>query len=817
VLSSRRRVSRASSALRGRLTLLVLSLVLLGSPWVQQPIWDRYERKFYIEASDSTTLRRLFEAAFVPRWDTSSARYGTTSGLVVNDLAVLFLIAGLAFFLWRMTARGRAGRIRCLVVGLSVPVAANLLWWGLHTTFVSGVPLGPSDEMLDYLLPSGLLFGLVAGALLLVVTTGLPRGGGSAGTSSIGAVTAPLRRWREGGLGMTTAPVHMPVGSAPGDVTRYLCAAAYVDEGFAERVVEDVLADEAGAVAASPDVDLVAVVRHCLTAQELRQRRDLRLTAAFAAVGVFAPLWLLFVTVFLSTTRQAVTRPSLATRGRHQPQGRALVGTAVAAGFAVVLAFVLGFLVSMLPAPGFVSWLLGSYLAGVPAALLSVAAVAYAYATVVRHDLDVDRLLRTTMTREAFARQPRPTVPRRKWMAERLAAIREAQDGNVTVYSGFTPFIGYARSAAQWSLAVPLLPADGPVGGLSRPGGPEAFTVAELVDQVRARLRTTAAAGGTADAADAAVTDAAQAPGPSGSNGTAGTHVPAGTHGPAGSPAPLDSLVIEDRVFASGTGIGEDERFIRTRSLAPAARLSADEVERIMEHPTGTVRHHLAVHVPLWGGDVVPSLFLHFSTTGRTLHLHCSNHVLGPVRAEYHVVDRLRGPLSPSARRGLLLDAVPRTGKAFYAAPFRALRQAYFDERHSRRMVDELRALEQDPVYDFGARVSVRELALSPDYQNYFQVVDAARITALVERHTLAAIREFLEARGYDITDFRAQQQTILNQGLIQQGGTSIIGNQAIGAGASATQNFPQQQSGPSTALGAVGGPGPGAASGSGT
>ncbi|MFF4627534.1 hypothetical protein [Streptomyces griseorubiginosus] len=811
MLSSRRRVSRASSALRGRLTLLILSLVLLGSPWVQQPIWDRYERKFYIEASDSTTLRRLFEAAFVPRWDTSSARYGTTSGLVVNDLAVLFLIAGLAFFLWRMTARGRAGRIRCLVVGLAVPVAANLLWWGLHTTFVSGVPLGPSDEMLDYLLPSGLLFGLVAGALLLVVTTGLPRGGGSAGTSSIGAVTAPLRRWREGGLGMTTAPVHMPVGSAPGDVTRYLCAAAYVDEGFAERVVEDVLADEAGAVAASPDVDLVAVVRHCLTAQELRQRRDLRLTAAFAAVGVFAPLWLLFVTVFLSTTRQAVTRPSLATRGRHQPQGRALVGTAVAAGFAVVLAFVLGFLVSMLPAPGFVSWLLGSYLAGVPAALLSVAAVAYAYATVVRHDLDVDRLLRTTMTREAFARQPRPTVPRRKWMAERLAAIREAQDGNVTVYSGFTPFIGYARSAAQWSLAVPLLPADGPVGGLSRPGGPEAFTVAELVDQVRARLRTTAAAGGTADAADAAVTDAAQAPGPSVSNGTAGTH------GPARSPAPLDSLVIEDRVFASGTGIGEDERFIRTRSLAPAARLSADEVERIMEHPTGTVRHHLAVHVPLWGGDVVPSLFLHFSTTGRTLHLHCSNHVLGPVRAEYHVVDRLRGPLSPSARRGLLLDAVPRTGKAFYAAPFRALRQAYFDERHSRRMVDELRALEQDPVYDFGARVSVRELALSPDYQNYFQVVDAARITALVERHTLAAIREFLEARGYDITDFRAQQQTILNQGLIQQGGTSIIGNQAIGAGASATQNFPQQQSGPSTALGAVGGPGPGAASGSGT
>jgi hypothetical protein len=739
---------------------------------VQGPVRDLYERKFYIEGSESKTLRRLLEAAFVPGWDTSNTQYGTTAGLVVNDLAVLFLLAGLAFFMWRMSVRGKPGVLRCLVVGVFVSVASTLVWWGLHEAFVPEVRLPPTDMMLDYLLPSGLLFGLVAGVLLVLLTGG-PRG--ARVTSSVGAVTAPLRRWREGGLGMTTAPVHMPVGSAPGDVTRYLCAAAYVDESFAERVVEDLLADEAGAVAASPDVDLVAVVRHSLTAQELRHRRDLRLTSAFAVLAVFAPLWLVFVAVFLSASRRAGGRPSRATRGSHQPEGRVLVGTAITAGVTVLVAFAFGVLVSALPAPGFVSWLLGAYLAGVPAVLLSLATVAFAYVTVVRHDLAVDRLLRTTMTREAFARQPRPTVPRRKWMAERLTAIREAQDGNVTVYSGYTPFIGYAKAASQWALAVPLLPAGDPMGGISRPAGPEPFTVTELVDHVRARLRATAALG----TEDGTAADLAQS---------------------------LTSLVVEDRVFASGTSIGDDERFIRTRSLAPAARLSADEVERITERPTGAVRHYLAVHVPLWGGDVVPSVFLHFSTTGRTLHLNSSNHVLGPVRADYHAVDRLRGPLSPAARRGLLLDAVPRTGKAFYAAPFRALRQAYFDERHNRRMADELKALEQDPVYDFGARVSIRELALSANYHNYFQVVDARRITSLVERHTLAAIREFLDTRGYDITDFRAQQQTILNQGLIQQGGTSIIGNQAIGTGATATQNVPAQPGAAATS--AVGGSG---------
>lgn len=754
MLLSRRRASGTPSALRGRLALLTLLVVLAGSPWVQRPLSDYYTEKFYIELSDNKILRWLVEAAFLPSWEVSADRYGGTASLVANDLAVLVLLGALVFLARRMWARGASGPLRCLVAGVLAAALANLAWWGLHEAFADDVPLPPTDILVKELLRGALLFGLAAGTLLALLTVGPPR-------TVKGAVTAPPRRWREGGLAMTTAPVHMPVGSAPGDVTRYLCAAAYVDEGFADRVVEDVLADEAGAVAASPDVDLVTVVRHCLTAREMRHGRDQRLTAAFALVAVFAPLWLLFVSLFLSITRQAGGRPSLATRGRHQPGGRELVGTAVAAGIAVLFAFSFGIALSALPAPAFVSWLLGSYLAGVPAALLSVAAMALAYLTVVRHELAVDRLLRTTMTREAFARQPRPTVPPRKWMAARLTAIREAQDGNVTVYSGYTPFLGYASAASQWSIAVPLLPADDPAGAGARPAGPEPFTVTELVDHVRARLRATAVPD---------VTDAAR-----------------------DGEAALGSLVVADRVFASGTAVGDDERFIKATSLAPVSRLSADQVERIIERPTGAVRHCLAIHVPLWGGDVVPTVFLHFSTEGRTLHLHCSNHVLGPVRAAFHVVDRLDGPLSPEARRGLLLDAVPGTGGAFFAAPFRALRQARFEERHRRRMVDELRALQQDPVYDFGARLSVRELAVSPNYQNYFQVVDAARITALVERHTLAAIRTFLDTRGYDIADFRAQQQTILNQGLIQQGGMSIIGNQAIGTGATANQQVPQQ------------------------
>lgn len=769
VFFSRRSASDSPSFLRGRVALLLLLVVVAGSPWVQRPAWKFYIEKFYVEDVGSETARSLAQAAFVPGWGYSPDEYSRVTFLVIDDVGAVALLAGLFFFASRLLAI-RVGWLRCLAVGVLASELQSLLRLGMLEAFVPDAELAPLGTLLKSLTLSALVFGLAAGVLLALLTVGLPR---SPATRSAGAAKASLRRRKEGGLGMTTPQVRMPLGSAPGDVTRYLCAAAYVDERFADRVVEEVLADEAGAVAPSPDVDLVAVVRHCLTAQDIRHQRDLRLAGAFAVVALLAPLWLVYVLVLLSTTRRAGSQPSLATRGHHQPAGKVLVGIGVTAGMVALFAVYFAFVISTLPVPGFVAWLLGAYLAGVPAVLASIGAVVFAYATVVRHELDTDRLLRTTMTRETFARQPRPSVPRRKWMAERLTAIKEAQAGNVTVYSGYTPFVGFSETSSKWSLAVPLLPADDPVGMAPRRAEPEAFTVAELVDHVRARLRAVAERVGT--------------------DGTA----------EAGEEA-LGSLVIEDRVFASGTTIGDDDRFIKATSMAPAARLSPEEVEQVMLRPTGTVRHYLGAHVPMWGGDVVPSVFLHFSTAGRTLHLHCDNHVLGPVAADYHVVDRLRGPLSPDGRRGLLLTALSRTGGAFVAAPFRALRHARFETRHSRRMIDELKAMEQDPVFDYGARVSIREMALSPNYHNYFQVVDAGRITSLVERHTLAAIREFLDTHGYDTTDFRSQQQTILNQGLIQQGGMSIIGNQAIGAGATATQNIPQQSG--AAALSAAGG-----------
>ncbi|MGJ5894255.1 hypothetical protein ACSCBZ_20165 [Streptomyces niveiscabiei] len=740
----------------GRLMMLVV-LVVVGGPWMRDPLDDYYVEHY----REGGFPRWLAVAGYAPSWQYDPDDMGGMGYLVSNNLLTLLMFAGILLLPARLPAR-LPGWLRCLVGSVLAAELMYLALWlvpELFYTDPSGIRF--DETVLRNFARSGLIFGLAAGILLALLTKGSPGTRTTVSARRVRALSSP--RSRQGAGVRNAVPMSMPLGRTKGDVTRYLCAAAYTDENFARRVVDEVLADEASSIAPSPDVDLVAVTLHCLHAEKLRHARDLRLSVAFGAVALVAPLWLIPAGLYLGIVQRPV-QPSLSTRGRHHPDSKVLWGAAVSAGIIALVALYFAVLLSSAPLPGFLAWLLGAYGGGVPAALVSFGAVASAYALVVRHETEIDRLLRSTMTRERFGSAPPPAPPRKDWITRRIAAIGEAQNGNVTIYSGYAPWMGYAATVSKYPLTVPLLPADDPTG-TGRPLETTPFTVTELIAHVRRRIQAT-----------------------------------------AGEEA-LGSLTIEDRVFVNGTTLTDDERFMRADTLVPVTRLSPEAVEQIMLRPTGHVRHYLAVHVPLWGGDVVPSVLLHFSTASQTLQLHIDNHVMSPVFASYHAVDRLRGPgLGADARRGVLVNAIGRTGGALLAAPFRARHHAQFDKLHARRMDDELKAMEQDPGYDYGARISVREMALDPQYQNYFQVLDAERVTALIQRHTFAAIREFLDAHGYDTTDFRAQQQTILNQGVIQQGGTSFVGNQAIGPNATALQGIPKQQPGGAAAPSPAGG-----------
>jgi len=126
-------------------------------------------------------------------------------------------------------------------------------------------------------------------------------------------------------------------------------------------------------------------------------------------------------------------------------------------------------------------------------------------------------------------------------------------------------------------------------------------------------------------------------------------------------------------------------------------------------------------------------------------------------------------------------------------APVRVARRAGFSSGTAIRYAEEATRAGNDYAYDYGARTSVRELAADPRYHNYFQMQDAGRHLKITEQHILFTILDFLDEHNIDTTELRNNQIVmLLNQGIIQSGGISIVGNQAIGREATATQRLGQ-------------------------
>src|SRR5215203_198579 len=81
-----------------------------------------------------------------------------------------------------------------------------------------------------------------------------------------------------------------PDGEPLQNTTRYLCAAAYLDRKFRDRMITEFIDHERRAVVPSFGFDLEPVVLHCLRARRLILFRDLALLALTLSILLAAPV-----------------------------------------------------------------------------------------------------------------------------------------------------------------------------------------------------------------------------------------------------------------------------------------------------------------------------------------------------------------------------------------------------------------------------------------------------------------------------------------------------------------------------------------------
>lgn len=432
------------------------------------------------------------------------------------------------------------------------------------------------------------------------------------------------------------------------DLTRYLCAAAYLDRAYAGSLIKQVAAEPHLGVAAAPACDIPVVLRHAYLANARRHGRDLVLTVLLLLAFVFT-FW-------------------------------------VGDGGITLLAL-------------FLSW---------------VTVLSFELSTKYGRHLQ-------SLRPDRFDPAAAPP-PLNGDIATRLRQIGEYADGNVTTYSGYSPFIGYGAELDSWSLTFDVTTS-------SRPGGePQEFDVTELYAHIAERVSTLA----------------------------------------------LPCLEIEERLFADGATLLGDTRFLPEPLGRPVPRIPFDQLDALKRTPEEGARPYLAVHSTGWGGELVTSLFLRFVRSDSNLFVEAVPTVLFPLLDRYRVIDTLmpRPPLGELAK--LVSETAVSTVFILLASPVRAIAGFAPDYGMSRRLRRQRKLITRLRSFDYGARQSVRRQAAATRHQRHFQKADSGMVLKTVEKRVLDALVEFAEARGIDVGELIQRQQTIINNGIIASHGARV-------------------------------------------
>ncbi|HET9168907.1 MAG TPA: hypothetical protein VFN97_05700 [Actinospica sp.] len=260
----------------------------------------------------------------------------------------------------------------------------------------------------------------------------------------------------------------------------------------------------------------------------------------------------------------------------------------------------------------------------------------------------------------------------------------------------------------------------------------------------------------------------------------------------------IENLVVERRRYSRAGALPVKKRLFwkwRGVVLLPPSAVNEIESFRLIENREqyDAAREYLCIRVGAWNQEVVTSIFVGFDVRGNTLYSEFYPHVMPPVQASFHLVDRLPQQL----RAGMLLRmaigiplSLPRQA---YGALWRGVRAIRKKLRAYFRAAVELVGLVDNSDFrlgrysialvDTGALVSLRELAASPGCHHFFQEADRDKYVKIVQRRLLEVVRDFLIEHNIDVYDHDARGTTILDKSTRNYGDAIIHGDGVINQG----------------------------------
>ncbi|MFF8259829.1 hypothetical protein [Streptomyces virginiae] len=519
-----------------------------------------------------------------------------------------------------------------------------------------------------------------------------------------------------------------PVDPAVSEAGRFLCAGAYLDAGYRDRVIEELYVHEERIVAPSYGFDASRVLAHALRARRAELGWAVGILGAWFAGSLLtggALVVVLFPFLLLSLAGWLRARSGLL------PRLLALVVRIYAWwNLAVIVVLVLGIWLALLGAfgdedegPVGLGALLFSQGIGGPAAgfvLGWVPAVFAAVVTVVGLQRGhVARTIATDLNRERYAH--RSADPAEAEQGVRFARVRQRilheQHAPMIMYDINDPFVGAGEAYRPWQVSFELRAREDLEAGRE----PEPLTNARIVERIvplLERLRVPSQHG--SPQAEAAVLDR------------------------------MRELVVDSCVFLPGGGLDHRDEGPHLRADFEVHRAAA------IEEGGERRRYFLRVRVGGWDENLVVTVFVRVHTQGGMMMVEVAPHVLLPVHVAFHNADADAHRYLNNSRFGKAVWALRHTPASFTAALVTLGRGIASWWR--------IATAGNGGARPEGPRASVRELA-AQDNGSLFHLMDLDRYLKTIQDRIVAGITVVLDEAGWHTEAFARRADVYVGAG----------------------------------------------------
>jgi hypothetical protein len=205
-----------------------------------------------------------------------------------------------------------------------------------------------------------------------------------------------------------------------------------------------------------------------------------------------------------------------------------------------------------------------------------------------------------------------------------------------------------------------------------------------------------------------------------------------------------------------------------------------------MSDPEERARPYLTISMAGWQGDLVTTTFVRFLLSRTDLFVEAAQTAVPPLHPVFKAVDEFE--MAPVD--GEFMALVRTSFKQTIPLLLGSAPAVIYELRRGSRREAKRRRLGKRP--DYGALISIRELAADKKWQRYFQVFDHARYIKVIDQRIFGSLVEFLEAHNVDVSGLVSRFEAIINNN------TQITNtNNGVQAWGSATINADQVVGGP--------------------